>query len=264
MLRLKSLLPLLSLFPALAVQAQTAPISDSAHFTINQGSQAVGHADFAIQPIKQGAITTTAAYAVTSHGSLILPSTKYSFSASGTLGKDLAILSENLNGVVNGSAATFAVQTVGSNFVIDISANGRSYHNSLARPPQAVFFPDFDLAAYDILLNLAASHPGAPISALIPKQTGILSAATFAPQADVQATLNGAKLTVHHSSLTIGSVVSDLYYSRSNKIYEVDIPSETFAVVRDNFQLQQPPPPPPQTAPNGDQPDGAPPSNQLQ
>ncbi len=235
-----------------ATHAQTLP-ADNAHFTINQGNHAVGHADFSIQTTKQGAITTPAAYTVTSHGKLELPSTKYSFSATGSLDKNLAILSESLNGVVNGSAATFIVRTVGNNFVIDISADGKSYHNSLNRPAQAVFFPDFDLAGYDILLNLVASHPGTPISALIPKQSGILSTATLAPQTDVLATLNGAKLTVHHASLTVGSVISDLYYSLSNKIYEVDIPSQTFAVVRDNFQLQQPPPPPANDTPAGSQ-----------
>ena len=100
------------------------------------------------------------------------------------------------------------------------------------------------MSSYDILLNLAARHPGTPISALIPKQTGILSTATLAPQADVQGTLNGKALTLHHSSLTIGSVVSELYYDSRNRILEVDIPSQTFAVVRENFQLQPPPPPP--------------------
>ena len=234
-------------------RAQPAVIADSGHFTINQGNHPVGSSQFSIQPVKQGKITTPSAYSVTSHGTLNLQNTSYSFSASGSLDKDLAILSENLNGVVNGSAVTFDVHSSGGNFVIDISANGRSYRNSLNRPAQTVFFPDFDLSSYDILLALAARHPGAPISALIPKQSGILSAATLAPQADVQATINGTSITVHHSSLTIGSVTSDLYYSRTNRILEVDIPSETFAVVHDNFQLQQPPPPPPQGAPNGQQ-----------
>ena len=148
--------------------------------------------------MKQGSIATPAAYTVTSHGSLSLQNTKYSFSGSGSLDRDLSILQENLNGIVNGSAVTFAVHPSGGNFVIEISADGRSYRNSLNRPAQTVFFPDFDLAAYDILLNLAARHPGTPISALIPKQTGILSTATLAPQADVQGTLNGKALTLHH------------------------------------------------------------------
>jgi len=232
-----------------ALYAQASLPADSAHFTINQGTHPVGRSEFTIQPIKQGRITTPAAYNVTSHGTMAIQNTTYSFSGSGTLGKDLAILSENLNGVVNGEAVTFAVHSVGSSFAIDISANGQAYHNSLARPAQAVFFPDFDLASYEILLNLAARNPGAPISALIPKQNGILSIATLAPQADVQAKLNTAPLTVHHASLTIGTVVSELYYSPSNRILEVDIPSQTFAIVHENFQLQQPPPPP-STAPN--------------
>ena len=229
---------------ALSLQAQTSLPSDTAHFIINQGNHPVGRTDFSILPVKQGSISTPSAYTVTSHGTLNVENTKYSFSASGSLDKDLSILQENLNGIVNGSAVTFAVHPSDGNFVIDISADGRSYRNSLNRPAQTVFFPDFDVSSYDILLNLAARHPGSPISALIPKQTGILSTATLAPQADVQGTLNGKTLTLHHSSLTIGSVVSELYYDSGNRILEVDIPSQTFAVVRENFQLQPPPPPP--------------------
>src|SRR5271156_5745783 len=83
-------------------QAQTTLTSVSGHFTINQGSHPVGRSDFSIQPVKQGKITTPSAYSVTSHGTLTLQTTNYSFSANGSLGKDLAILSEDLNGVVNG------------------------------------------------------------------------------------------------------------------------------------------------------------------
>jgi hypothetical protein len=245
-------------FSALSLPAQTTRLADSAHFTINQGSRPVGRSDFSIQPVKQGSIATPTAYAVTSHGTLALTNTKYSFSGSGSLDRSLAILQENLNGIVNGSAVTFAVHPAGGNFVIEISADGRSYRNSLRQPPQAVFFPDFDLASYEILLTLAANHPGAPLSALIPKQTGILSAATLAPQADVQGTFNGIPLTLHHTSLTVGSTVSELYFSSTNRILEVDIPGEAFALVRDNFQLQPPPPPPPDSTdsqqPNAAQP----------
>ncbi len=248
-------------FSARSVYAQANMAADNGHFTINQGNHPVGQTSFSIQPVKQDRVATPAAYAVTSHGTLTVQNTKYSFSGSGSLDKELSILNENLNGIVNGSAVTFAVHPSDGNFVIEISADGRSYRNSLTRPAQTVFFPDFDLSSYDILLNLAARHPGIPISALIPKQTGILSAATLAPQADVQGTLNGKAITAHHTSLTIGSVVSELYYSPNNRILEVDIPSQTFAVVRDNFQLQPPPPPPAESAPNQQQPgSGAPPS----
>ena len=60
-------------------------------------------------------------------------------------------------------------------------------------------------------------------------------------------------LTVHHQSLTIGSVVSELYYSPANRILEVDIPGQAFAIVHENFQLQAPPPPPADASPTGQQ-----------
>lgn len=250
------LLPLLLVFGASCLLAQIPLTETSAHFIINEGNHPVGRSDLSIQPVQQGAITTPAAYSINSHGTLALKNTSYSFSGSGSLDKNLGILQEDLNGIVDGSAVTFAVRASGNKFAINISANGKSYQNSLNRPGQTVFFPDFDLASYEVLLSLAASHPGTLNWALIPKQTGILSAANLAPQADVQATLNGKTLTVHHQSLTIGSVTSELYYSGTNSILEVDIPSQAFAIVHENFQLQAPPPPPPQTAPNG-QPSGS-------
>ncbi len=252
------------LLPPSALHAQSAPLSDTGHFTINQGTHPVGRSDFSIQPVRQGNIAVPAAYAVSSHGTISLQNTKYSFSSTGSLDKDLTILSESLNGAVNGEAVTFNVRDTGGNLMINISANGRNSQNSLSRPAQTVFFPDFDLAAYETLLTLAARRPGTPISAFIPKQNGSILAATLAPQADVQGTLNGVKLTIHHTSLTIGQVVSELYYSRTSHIVEVDIPGQTFAVVRDNFQLQQPPPPPPSAAPDAQQPAAAAPSNQPQ
>jgi len=236
------------------LEAQVVTLNSAAHFVINQGNHPVGRSDFSIQMVKQGEISTPAAYTVNSHGTITLPNTTYSFSGTGSLDNHLAIVQENLNGIVNGSAVTFIARANGGSFAIDISANGKTYQNTLNRPAQTVFFPDFDMASYEILLNIRSSRPGTGVAALIPKQMGILSAAIVAPQADVQGTLNGKALTVHHASLTIGSVVSDLYYSASNHILEVDIPSQTFAIVHENFQLQQPPPPPPEAAPNSQQP----------
>jgi len=241
----------LLLFSACAtaiLQAQTALPADSGHFTINEGNHPVGRSDFSIQPVHRDSIATPAAYNVNSHGTLTIKDTSYSFSGSGSLDSNLGILQENLNGIVNGSAVTFALHTTTGKFAIDISANGKQYRNSLNNPGPTVFFPDFDLASYEILLHLVANHPETLHWALVPKQTGILSAANLAAQADVQATLNGKPLTVHHQSLTIGSVTSELYYSTKNRILEVDIPSQAFAIVRDNFQLQAPPPPPEQNS----------------
>jgi hypothetical protein len=249
---MKTLLSLLvlSAFAMPGLHAQSAPLADSGHFIINEGNHPVGRSDFSIQPVHQGSIAVPAAYTVNSHGTLTLKDTSYSFSGSGSLDSSLGILQEDLNGIVNGSAVTFSVRSSGSKFGINISANGKAYQNSLTRPGTTVFFPDFDLASYQILLSLAASQPSALHWALIPKQTGILSAANLASQPDVQGMLNGKSIAVHHQSLTIGSVTSELYYSGTNRILEVDIPSQAFAIVHENFQLQAPPPPPADAAPN--------------
>ena len=242
-----------ALLSASLCAAQSALPADSGHFVINQGKQAVGRSDFSISPAQQ------AGYTITTHGNVHLPNVTYAFSGAGTLDQSLSIVNQSLNGTVNGQAVTFAARADGNNFAIDISANGKQFHNSIARPAQTVFFPDFDLSSYEIALSVAGMHPGQAISALVPKQTGIVASATLAPQANVQGTFNGKSIPVHHSSLTIGAVTSELYFSADNRILEVDIPSQTFAIVHDNFQLQQPPPPPAsapppnQQAPAGDQ-----------
>lgn len=233
---MKKRIPFAALFLVSTV-ALAQHVADIARFTINQGKQQVGQGDFSLQKTPRG-------YSVISHGNIQLPNTTYAFSGSGILDSRFALVQETLSGVVNREAVNFTVAGSGSSFKIDISASGKSYQNSLSRTPLTVLFPDFDLSSYEILLRIAASSPGAQLQALIPKETGSLSPITLAAEPDQQGTLSGASVTVHHTSMTIGQVTSELYYITGLQIMEVDIPSQGFAMPRQGFQLQQPPPPP--------------------
>jgi hypothetical protein len=215
----------------------------SASFIIAQGQHNVGKTSYTITP-------NGARYSILSHGNLKISQLDYAFSNSETLTQRLNIASEKLSGKVNGSAATFAVTPDPGNslFKLDISANGQAASNTVQRNAFTVFFPDFDASSYVVLLQLAAQNPNAPFWALIPKQNGLLAPATFAPDPDVNGTLNNAPVTVKHHELTIGSVSSDVYSTPDNQLLEVDIAGDGFSIVRDGFTLQAPqkaPAPPP-------------------
>jgi hypothetical protein len=205
-----------------------------AHFTIHQGEQSVGTATYDIRPDNGG-------YRVTSHGNLHVTNLAYAFSKTERLDQNLEIVSENLSGTVNGSAVTVDAHPDSNKFNLNISANGQAYQNSLDRHPQTVFFPDFDLSSYEVLLRITGAHAGSPQPwALIPKQTGILMNLQLAKQPDMKGTLNGASTAVRHYTLTIGSVSSEVFATKDGRVLEVDVPSQGFAIVRDQFQLQPP------------------------
>jgi hypothetical protein len=85
--------------------------------------------------------------------------------------------------------------------------------------------------------------------------TVILHTATLHTQPYLQRTFNTATAPLRHYTLTIGSVTSDVYATSKGDVLEVDIPSQGFAVVRDQFQLQPPASPAanPQPAPTQQQ-----------
>ncbi len=223
----------------------------SAHFTIHQGEQSVGTCSFEILQNNQG-------YRISSHGNLKMQNLNYAFSKTENLDPAMELADENLSGTINGSAVTFAVHPDGNKFAIDISADGQSYKNSLERHPQTIFFPDFDPSSYEVLQHLIEQTSGVQAWALIPKQTGLLMNVNLEDKGTLQGTWNGASIRVHHRTLTIGSVSSEVYGDGKGEVMEVDIPSQGFVMVRDQFQLQPPPkpdqaPPPQQNEPSNPQ-----------
>ena len=238
---------LISAISAAPALAQNSLSAESVDFTIAQGQKNVGKTSYTIRPNGNR-------YTVLSHGGIKISQLEYGFSNTETLTQRLNIASEQLSGKVNGAAANFAVtpDPPNSKFNLDISANGQASSNSVQRNAFTVFFPDFDASAYLVLLRLSAQNPNAPFWALIPKQNGILSPATLAPDADVKGTLNNNPIDVKHHELTIGSVTSDVYSTADNQLLEVDIFDQGFAIIRNGFQLQAPQkaPAPPQPAPD--------------
>jgi hypothetical protein len=243
-------------------QAQTAaaPVqlpAGSTHYVIYQGDKTVGSADATIQP-------TPAGYTVTSQGKMSLSKFSYSFANTQHMDKSLNLVSDQINGTVNGSPVTFTAHadSTGRQFQININANGKQTQNTVDRHQHLVLLPDLDAAAYTLLVRLAQQNP--PTSwILIPKEQGILVPSKYTSGSSVRGRLNGNQVDVLHTTVTVGEqnpIGVELYYGRDGALLEADLPEQNFFVVRDGFKLIDRPkpvpprgvaPPPPQ---NGQQP----------
>jgi hypothetical protein len=151
---------------------------------------------------------------------------------------------------VNGAKATVDTSKLGAQFLVKIDANGHVTTTPLVMHPHAVFMPDFDPGALQVLLNLGAAYNNANMWALVPKQTGSITAMRIVTNADMQGTLNGKPLTVHHLTMSYDSNKAELFSSPTNELLQAEWTKEGFALVRQGFKLTPPakpgaPPPAP-------------------
>jgi hypothetical protein len=131
-----------------------------------------------------------------------------------------------------------------------------------------VFLPDFDPGALQTLLNLGAANNNRDIWALIPKQTGSVIGLRIATNADLQGTLNGKPIEVHHLTVTYGTDKTELFSSPNHELLQAEWTDEGFAMVRQGFKLTPParpnaappaaPPPDATQAPTGQAPQAQP------
>jgi hypothetical protein len=265
-----NLLFLALLLPAGITQAQSpsqAPVqlpSGSAHFVIYQGDKSVGSADRTIQ-------ATPAGYAITSQGKMSLSKFNYSFTNTQHLDHALNLVSDQINGTVNGQTVTFTAHadSTGRQFQIDINAQGKQTQNTVDRHQHLVLLADLDPAAYTLLTHVGLDNP--PTSwILIPKEQGFLVPSTYARDPSLRGRLNDTQVDVQHLTVTVGEsnpISVELFYGRDGDILEADLPEQNFFVVRDGFKLIDRPKPtlPHGTAPpppNGQQPQNGQPQNE--
>jgi len=132
---------------------------------------------------------------------------------------------------------------------------------------QSILLPDYDPGALQVLLNLGAAHNNANIWALIPKYEGWISPLRIATNADMQGTLDGKPVTVHHLTVTYDSAKTEIFSGPTNELLQAEF-DRGFAMVRNGFKLTPParpgapPPAPPATAPATTPPAQAPQSQQ--
>lgn len=220
------------------IQAQTALVAGTWHYTIYQNDKAVGTTDAMVTP-------TPAGYAITSRGELHLSKFSYSFENSQKLDHMLNLVSGQITGTVNGSPVTFAVSadSTGREFHIDVNAKGKQTQNTVDRHQHLALLADLDAAAFTVLTRIGMENP--PVSwVLIPKETGLLVPSVYQRDADVPGTLNGATITVQHTTVTISAqnaVNVELFYTPDGRVLEADLPEQNFSVVLNGFKLTERP-----------------------
>jgi hypothetical protein len=202
-------------------------------FTLSQNGKSVGQAFLGLKQANGG-------FDLTSGAKIDMPGLKYNFSQTAALDSGFHFTTVQLSGSVNGTPATVNTSRQAQQFVMKINANGSVTNTPLAFHPRAVFLPDFDPGALQILLNLGAAHNNSDIWALIPKQSGSVAPLRIATNADMQGTLNGKPVTVHHLTVTYNTSKTELFSSQANELMQAEWTDEGFALVRNGFKLTPP------------------------
>jgi hypothetical protein len=214
---------------------------ESASFQVALHGHAVGTASYHFTPKADG-FDSTSLVRVSMQG------LDYALSKTEDLTSADHLRETQLGAVVNDSAVTILVKPDSTQFVLNISANGRSTSTQLAAHAGAVFLPDFDPGALETLLALAATQNNRDLWAILPKQAGSVEPVTLATYADEQGTLDGKPITVHHLIATIAGANTDLFSGPANQLLQAELPQAGFALVRNGFVLTPPakPPAPPE------------------
>jgi hypothetical protein len=235
-------------FAGLLALIPPATSAQSAGFTVSQHGTKVGTASFEITPSAGG-------YRSTSLVRVNMQGLDYALSKTEELSAARSLLHVQLSGTVNNSAVNVAAKPEGAQFLINISANGRSNTTRLDKHDRAVFLADFDPGALETLLALAAKSNNRDLWVIVPKQAGSIEPVRLATFADEQGTLNEKPIVVHHLVATIAGARTDLFSGPDDQLLQAELPQEGFALVRNGFVLKPPskpgaPPSAPATSPN--------------
>jgi hypothetical protein len=212
---------------ALAASAQ------SGSFIISQHGHSVGTATVTFNAVPEG-------YNSTSIIRVAMQGLNYNLSKTERLTSANSLKHVQLSATVNGSAVNVNAAPDAAQILLNISANGRSITTRLAAHPAAIFLPDFDPGALDTLLALAVAHNNRDLWAIIPKQAGSIAPIQLATHADMQGTLDGKSITVHHLVAKIAGADTDLFSGPENQLLQAELPQAGFAVVRKDFVLTPP------------------------
>ena len=141
---------------------------------------------------------------------------------------------------VNGQAVSVVAAPDSAQFLLNISANGKSTTTRLAKHAATVFLADFDPGALQTLLTLAAVHNDRGLWVILPIKAGSIEPVQLATYPDQQGTLDGHPILVHHMVATIAGGSTDLFSGPENQLLQAELPQEGFALIRKNFVLTPP------------------------
>ena len=227
-----ALFPLAALLGALVAQAPAA-CAQSGDFIVSQHGKAVGTASFSFTATPNG-YDSTALVRVAMQG------LDYALSKTERLSSANQLEHVQLSAIVNGEAVNVVAAPDAAQFLLNISASGKSSTTRLAAHPGAVFLADFDPGALETLLALAVTQNNRDVWAILPKNAGSIVPVQLATYADQQGTLDGKPITVHHLIATVAGGNTDLFSGPENQLLQAELPEEGFALVRKGFVLTPP------------------------
>jgi hypothetical protein len=222
-----------------AAQAQ------SAAFQVAQHGHPVGTASFTIAPAPHG-------YHSTSLVRVNMQGLNYALSKDEQLSQAGHLVQAQVSATVNTSAVELTVRPAGAQVQLDFSTNGHKTTTSLPDHAGAVLLPDFDPGALQTLLNASARQNSRNLWVIVPIKSGSVDPVQMATFEDMQGTLNGKPMTVHHLVATVAGAKTELFSGPQNQLMQAELPQEGFALVRNGFVLKPPakapaPPAQPQT-----------------
>ena len=143
-----------------------------------------------------------------------------------------------LSATVNGEAVNVVAAPDSAQFLLNISASGKSATTRLAAHPGAVFLADFDPGALETLLALAVTQNNRDLWAILPKEAGSIEPVQLATYPDQEGTLDGKAVTVHHLVATIAGADTELFSGPENQLLQAELPQEGFALIRKGFRSE--------------------------
>ena len=226
-------LPLAGLFAMVAAILPPVAPTQAGNFEIAQNRQAVGTASFQFTATKQG-------YDSTSLVRVTLQGLDYALSKNEELSSANHLEHALLSATVNGEAVNVVAAPDAAQFLLNISAGGKSSTTRLAAHPGTVFLPDFDPGALETLLALAVTQNNRDLWVILPKSAGSIEPVQLATYPDQEGTLDGKPITVHHLVATIAGANTDLFSGPENQLLQAELPQEGFALIRTGFVLKPP------------------------
>jgi hypothetical protein len=225
--------PVFAAFAAFLAFVPAAAPAQSASFEIAQNGHAVGTASFQFTATAQG-------YDSSSLVNVAMKGLDYSLSKTERLSAANGFEHVVLSATVNGAAVSVTGKPDAAQFLLNISAGGKSTTTRLPGHEAAVFLPDFDPGALETLLTLAVQHNGRDLWAILPKNSGSIEPVQLATYADQQGALDGKPIAVHHLIATIAGAQTDLFSGPENQLLQAELPQQGFALVRKGFVLKPP------------------------
>ena len=227
------MIPCAGLVALILLAAPVGALAQSASFAVSQNGNAVGTASCSFTAKPSG-------YDSTSVVRIDMQGLNYAISKTEELSPSNGLLHVQLSALINSAAVNVVAKPDAAQFLLNISANGRSSTTRLDGHNRAVFLPDFDPGALETLLALAASSNNRDLWAIIPKQAGSIAPIQLATLPDEQGTLNGSQIPVHHLVATISGTSTDIFAGPENQLLQAELPQEGFALVRNGFVLTPP------------------------